>query len=158
MAIKTTFNIKLSQVMKINQVLACVDYSKSYIINTLFKKVFKSNSFKIHFLQSVKYQESIDDNDKWKHCHVSLDGDVYEKCLDMRKLFKLSVSFIISYAIDRYLDELLEELNKEDISDNYSPNYILLYTKCEFHTQISLIWGILEAEELNKLYKLHVTP
>lgn len=155
MAIKTTFNIKLSQVYKISRLSEELNCSKSWIINSIFRKIFKSNSFKIRFLLSVKYQNRINDKDSWKHFPVCLDGDIYEKCQDMRKLFKLSVSFILSEAIDRYLNDLKIEFCEGKNSDNYTPNYILFYTKSEYYTQISIIWGMMENKELNQLYQLH---
>lgn len=155
MSIKTTFNIKLSQAARISQISTQIGYSKSKIINLLFRKVFKSNTFKIRFLQSIQYQKQIVDNNRWKHFHVSLEGVVYEKCLDMRKVFKLSGSLIISDAIDKLLDELIDDINKGNAGDNYSSNYLIFYTKAEYFTQITLVWGMLEQKKLNQLYKIH---
>lgn len=155
MTIKTTLNLRYAQVNKIIQLSEKLDCSKSCIINSLFRKIFKINSFKIRFLHSVQYQERIKDIDSWKHFHISLEGDVYEKCHDMRKLFKLSVSLIISYAIDKYLEELINELFEGKAGDNYSSNYILFYTKSDYLTYITLVWGMLEEKDLSKVYNLH---
>jgi hypothetical protein len=56
----------------------------------------------------VRYQTR--DNLKRWHCFsISLREDENEFFTDLRKLSKLSVSYLVAIAVERYLDELLKE-------------------------------------------------
>jgi uncharacterized membrane protein len=43
-----------------------------------------------------------------------LKHDVYEAVIDLRKLLKMSVSFIIANAIIKYLDEIVQNFNNKN--------------------------------------------
>lgn len=156
MKIKSTINIKISQVEKINSIAKEFNITKSWIINSLIKMVIKNNNYKIKFLSSVQYQKKIQNsNDTWHCLPVSFQNDIYEKCFDMKKLFKFSSSFIISDAIDKYLDQLIINLKQDLDSDNYSSTYILFYTKSEYQHKFTLLWDIIPEETLIKQMEIH---
>lgn len=60
----------------------------------------------------------------WRRMHVGLRGDEYEFFMDLKKVFKMSVSFIIAVAIERYLDELSVLMEKDNDSYRYR-NYAM---------------------------------
>lgn len=156
MILKTTINIKLSQVDKIIFLAQQYNISLSCIINHLTKIAFKNLSYERCFMQKVRYQDRIlNSNNKWRCQSVSFQDDVYERCLDMKKLYKLSVSRFIAEAIDKYLNQLIDELNQKICSDNYSPNYIIIHSKLDYYNHITIIWDMIGKEKLKKLQELH---
>ena len=60
----------------------------------------------------------------WRRLHVGLRGDEYEFFMDLKKVFKMSVSFIIAVAIERYLDELSVLMEYDNDSYRYR-NYAM---------------------------------
>ena len=64
----------------------------------------------------VRYQGR-EGNSKRRRVHVRFRDDEYEFFHDLRKVWKMSVSFILAVAIEKYLDELLRLLVKNP--DNY---------------------------------------
>lgn len=156
MSLKTTLNIRQSQVNKIISLADQYNVSKSHILNSLARIIYKSHNYKHRFLMKVQYQNRIlHPYDVWKCLPVSFQEDVYEKCFDLKKLYKFSVSFFISIAIEQYLDELIIELNQYKSSDNYSSNYILIHSKSGSFNMISLIWDMIDTNTLVKLQEIH---
>ncbi len=74
---------------------------------------------------SVKYQDTGKDI-KWHRLHVSLSTDIYEKALDLRKVLKMSVSFIIAKAVENILNDIINDFLKTNKTDNYFRNYIFI--------------------------------
>ena len=75
----------------------------------------------------VKYQER-DVKENWHRLHVLMNEYEYEYYFDMRKFFKMSVSFILAYAVVKYLNEIINELLNRSISTDkyYFRNYIFI--------------------------------
>jgi len=48
---------------------------------------------------------------------------LYEKCIDLRKICKKSVSFLFSEEIERSLELIAGDLVSGNITDNYSDTY-----------------------------------
>lgn len=156
MSIKTTINLKIEQVQKIRIASEKCNVSMSSIINSIVKITLKSNNYKYCFFKCIKYQNrAINPNLNWKRFPVSFKEDIYEKCFDMKKLYKLSASYIIADAIENYLDKFILDMYNSIKSDNYSSNYIVLYTKFDFYNQITLLWNNIETEKLLKLMQIH---
>jgi len=89
---------------------------------------------------AVLYQERRPKH-KWKRVHLSLRRDEYEYCIDLRKVKKLSVSFIIAIAIEQFLDDLISKI--ENNPDNYRyRNYIIICKTVNNVTNINIYWGI----------------
>lgn len=90
--------------------------------------------------ERVRYQQRNGEGG-WKRLHVKLRADEYEFSIDLRKVMKMSVSFLISYAINHYLKELLEMLAKN--GDNYQyRNYAIMNIVEENVSCWILCWGI----------------
>lgn len=56
----------------------------------------------------IRYQQ--DHPGGWEVVHVRLDDALYEKCLDMRRLLKCSVSRLVVEELLRSFDEVLQSL------------------------------------------------
>ncbi len=156
--IKTSLNLKKSQVKKLIAVAKYNNTTISEIINCLANIALKRSNYKTKILRTTAYQENLSNCDTW-HCqHVSFNGDIYEKCLDMRKFFKISVSLFISSAIDLYLKKLMKDKMSLKDSDNYTGQYIVFFSKFGDFSQITILWGMVEGEEIKQLQKQHTIP
>jgi hypothetical protein len=88
----------------------------------------------------VKYQARREKG-SWRRLHVGLRGDEYEFFMDLKKVFKMSVSFIIAVAIKRYLNELSALMEKDNDSYRYR-NYAMTQLMVGNITCWVLYWGI----------------
>lgn len=149
MEIKTTYNIKENSIQELSDTAVRLNISRNELITRLFALYRNREDTKIVIHKSVKYQLS-DDTCNFKKLHVKLESGVYETCLDMRKVFKLSVSFILSYAIEKYLDRLIEELIQGTSSDNYTYCYIFLRDFDDEDLGFTIYWTLPSQEKLKK--------
>ncbi|MCP4136059.1 MAG: hypothetical protein GY754_34130 [bacterium] len=87
----------------------------------------------------------------------------YERWIDIRKLFKRSVSLIIALAIGEYLDQLIEEpgsAEKPVGKDSYPSNYLFVARESvglqKFVTYFDFAqhkyWGFPEAPLLEEFF------
>jgi len=118
---ETTLNIHVDIYKRIVDAAARKGLSCSELIVYLLKKVMDDMPNPSNLGKMVQYQKR-STPDEWHTLHVSLREDDYEYFLDLRKLMKMSVSFILACAVKKYLHGLI---NKK-ITDNYQfKNYIL---------------------------------
>jgi hypothetical protein len=91
----------------------------------------------------VKYQNR-DEEKNWHRIHIVLNEHEYEYYLDMRKFFKMSVSYILAYSVMRYLDKFMNELiNKNITTDNYYyKNYVFIKETIYGIICWQIYWGI----------------
>ena len=91
------------------------------------QRVMGNNTKMIKSYSRVKYQKR-DAKENWHRLHIVMNEYEYEYYFDMRKFFKMSVSFILAYGVVKYLNEIINELqdssNKTD--KYYFRNYILI--------------------------------
>jgi len=98
-----------------------------HIIHILFKRMLLDIPLKNKVFSRVKYQERIRGR-KWKLFRLRLSESMYEGCIDMRKLHKMSVSFILDVAVDLYLDRAIAELKGVCLDEGVNPdNYMDFY-------------------------------
>ncbi len=125
MKIDTTINIKKEILERIDS--ACNDYSisRSMLVSLLLKSMIKAQRTDKNRFSRVKYQKR-DKNAQWKRPHVVLEYDLYEKCIDMRKLAKMSVSYIVSISFNLFLNEIFESLKNGEDTDKNLRQYICI--------------------------------
>jgi len=88
----------------------------------------------------VRYQKR-GERGNWRHMHLTLRPDEYEFFLDLRKVFKFSVSRLVAYAIEKYLEEIVKKLSNG--SDNYRyKNYMFQRVIVDDVICWILSWGI----------------
>ncbi len=138
--IDTTINIKSDLLTRITKATADHGISLNRIIAVLIYKSLKNCSIKIKLFNTVKYQETGDDI-IWHTLHVSFTEDIYEKALDMRKVLKMSVSFIIARAIEVYLNDVIRELSDKTDTDNYIQEYVCISNKYNGFLNFSIFWS-----------------
>jgi hypothetical protein len=151
MEIQTTINMNKMIMMELTQASTNLRLSRTYIIRLLLKH-FLDDSKRMKIFQSpVKYQAR-DDISNWSTFHITLREDEYELCLDLRKVYKMSLSLMIAFAVRKYLKRIIvifSTRTPEYISDNYLyRNYgfslnIINGIKC-----IRIYWGISNLEDL----------
>ena len=141
MNIITTINIRSDLLKKILQKKVTGNISLNKIVSNLLRKALNWPKNKMKTFISIKYQDKIKDDELYYHkLHISLYEELYEKCLDMRKLYKLSVSFILAKCIEVYLHKL--SIAEVKNTDNYHANYIIFTTEEDGIYSFTVLWEI----------------
>ncbi len=137
MIIETTINIQKQLLEKITYAAQLKGISRIELIILLFKKTMEDAPKHVRHGKRIEYQ-SRHNHGEWHTFHIQLRPNDYECLLDLRKLFKMSVSLILTYAINKYLDKLM----KIKITDNYHyTNYLILKERIDGILCWKLIWG-----------------
>ena len=124
MEIVTTINIRKDLLSKMISMKKKYSKSLNEIAGLLLAKALKWNKKSVKSFRSVRYQTKNRDIGFHK-LHVTLDLAMYERCLDMRKLYKMSVSYILSACIQKYITLMLNEKHRQ--TDNYHDSYLFFY-------------------------------
>lgn len=106
MAIETTMNIDRDVLNQLEGATVRLGVSRRHMVSSLLGYACKKARAAENHHERVRYQQRREKS-RWCTIHVSLRKDEYEFFTDLRKVMKLSVSFIIAWAIELYLDELL---------------------------------------------------
>jgi len=161
MIVETTINMRHSVFTRIDLASKRLNKSRTYIIRILLAKMMDEDEKLLRIWTPVKYQRG-DVSNKWKTFYLTLRQDEYEYCLDLRKVFRMSLSAIVGYAADKFLDDVIICLSKQDdcsITDNYLyRNYIIAYRLIDGVHSWRIYWGYTHAdlfEEQSKPALLH---
>ena len=140
MNIDTTININPNIYGLISRAVVLTGYSKNQIISSLMRRIGDDHHTMIATWSRIRYQKRAGKKD-WHQLHLTLRPDEYEFFLDLRKVFKFSVSCLVAYAVEKYLDEILKKLYKGD--DNYRyKNYMFQRIIVDGVVCWMLSWGI----------------
>jgi len=120
MTIDTTINITTNALFKLDFLARAHGKSRSAVIAALMQHAMKESHKYTRHNQRIQYQNRHERND-WILLHIYIHSREYEFFIDMRKLFKRSVSLILSIAIDKYSKLLLN-----CHTDNYSYHHYIL--------------------------------
>ncbi len=144
--IKTTYNTKLFLYIKVVQASKGNNITQSYIINELFKQFY--NNFYVKELKNtrIKYQKR-GENIVYQLLHATLDYDLYEKSQDLKKILKMSISYILAVAIEKYLDIVIGKITN-NVSDNYYHNYILILKNPKKNLSYTVFWDYPDESEI----------
>ncbi|MBN1534208.1 MAG: hypothetical protein JXA20_16165 [Spirochaetes bacterium] len=110
--------------------------SRSVIITALLKCAMKDTNKFTQYNRRIQYQKRRDKNE-WVQIHVYIHTREYEYFLDMRRLFKRSVSLMISIAIDVYSNEIL----KRDPDNNLFKHHIIIQEQIDGVIYWRIYWG-----------------
>jgi hypothetical protein len=139
MLIETTLHVHKSILNKLDAGAEISRRTRTSIIKMLIQRIMKDNKRMIKTYSRVRYQER-DIQENWSTINIVLNEYEYEYWQDLRKFFKMSVSFVLAYAVLRYLDEVLE-MSKN--TDNYCfKNYIFVMKTINGTVCWQLYWGI----------------
>ncbi len=140
MYIETTININPYVLGMISKAVLLTGQSKNNIISSLMHRLGDDHDKLIATWMRVRYQKRNEKGD-WHHLHLTLRYDEYEFFLDLRKVFKFSVSCLVAYAVEKYLEEILNKILKG--ADNYRyKNYMLQRVIVDDVICWILSWGI----------------
>ena len=153
MQIETTLNIERRILDGITQAAIVTVRTRSNIIRHLFARVIKDHNKLVKSNTGIRYQKR-DESNLWHKFHITFRIDEYEHYLDMRKLFKLSLSRILAYAVRQYLSEIIRKLSDKILTkkaDNYLiKNYLMLQDSTIGVFCWRLYWGI--PPEIEKIF------
>lgn len=138
--IKTTINIKIELLDRLNDASCVAGKSRTYLIKALLARFIRKHRRMISPWSQIQYQERCAKK-KWHHLHIVMKSVEYEYCIDLKKVCKLSFSRIVAYAIEHLLDELLCALQESGDNYRYS-NYVFSYFQIKGVICWLFCWGI----------------
>lgn len=143
MIIETTIHVHKSTLTVLDKISETNRRSRTFMIKLLMQRMMRDNKKMIKSYSRIKYQKR-DCKDNWHRIHLGMSEYEYEYYLDMRKFYKMSVSFILAYAVRKYINEIANELlNGNKNTDNYLyRNYIFLRTTMNKTICWQIYWGI----------------
>lgn len=137
---ETTINIGADILERLSSAATGRGVSRKVMISALIN--FSSQRLGRDYLSrvSVQYQERRPAGE-WHKLHVVLRRDEYDFFVDMRKVFRVSVSLFIAMAVELYLDEMITWMDGS--TDNYRyRNYAIIKIPVGDITCWLLCWGI----------------
>ncbi len=149
MKIDTTINITDNNTILLKESAAKLNISINELVIRLISQLLTDKNNKIKSFQRISYQKK-NENENWNPIHIWISPEFYEKCLDLRKFFKLSLSFILAKAIKQFLNRILE-----GITDNYSHNYILLSSISDDSRFFTTVWDYPQQETIQNIIQFH---
>jgi hypothetical protein len=143
MPINTTLHVHKSILETLNKRAEVTGRTRTFIIKLLMQRVMNNSQKMIKSYSRIQYQGR-DVKLNWHRLHISVNEYEYEYYLDMRKFYKMSVSFILAYAVRCYLNEITNELLDKNFStDNYIyKNYTLMKYTIDEIICWQIYWGI----------------
>ncbi len=152
MRIETTLNVHKDVLLQLMEVSMMTMRSMSSIMTMVLHRITVDNCIVSRSFKRVQYQER-DRENNWKTVHVVVDSATYEYFLDMRKLFKMSVSLLLAIAVNKYLEDVINDLCNNKNTDNYlCRNYIISKKVIDGVSCFNIYWGIPTIKHLKKLF------
>ncbi len=149
MKIDTTIYVKRVVIDRIDAIAKKYSVSRSKLVSLLLISMMQGKNTDKNRFSRVKYQKR-DKNANWKRPHVMLEPDLYEKSLDMRKLYKMSVSHIVTVAYKKYFDAVILELKNGEITDKNRKNYVCIGKRDGHLFSYTVFWDYPPEEKLMK--------
>lgn len=121
MIFKTTLNVHNTILDKIEKAMSITGMKRDDIIVYLLKYAMKDSKKLVRTNSLIKYQMS-DPLKRWRRLHVNFPEKSSNFFIDIRGVFRMSLSNILRYVVIRYFNEIIEKLLKLDSKinpDNY---------------------------------------
>ncbi len=138
---ETTANIDQEIYEKISEAAKKYGVSRSKLVAMLLERFVNAHKKTRMVHGTVRYQESRP-KENWRTLHITLPAHWHDFFDDARKLWKLSVSFLIAMAVEQYLTD---DDNGEDFrpADNYwwGAHTIIQFTHNDLQ-YVLLCWGV----------------
>lgn len=139
MSIETTLHVNKSILGRLDEGVIMTGRSRTSIVKLLIQRMMHNNQRMIKTYSRIKYQER-DLKVNWYRINIVFNEYEYEYCQDMRKFYKMSISYILAIAVLRYLDEMLK---RKKSTDNYFyRNYIFIKVTVDGVICWKTYWGI----------------
>lgn len=138
---ETTINISKEVYQKISEAAAKYHISRSRLITMLIEYLVSREKIPASTRGTVQYQQR-QAKDQWKTLHVVLPAHVHDFFDDVRKLWKMSLSYLVAMVAEKFLTQM-DELLKNASADKYwhGCHTIIHFIKNELH-YILCCWGI----------------
>lgn len=139
MKIDTTITITEKNFLKLQSACESTGKSVNSLARKLLKKMMKRHERYARLNLRIKYQKRYQGI---KTMHLYLHEKEYEFNLDMRRIYKMSVSLILSQAIDKFLHQILKIFThslRDDFACN-TLNHSLIIKSYSNSTLFSIIW------------------
>jgi hypothetical protein len=114
--IETTINIQRKALQRLCRASDVLRLPKRQVISWLLKRLADKGSIQPVSWSRVRYQKR-DEKKNWEEDHLYLTPAEYELFMDLKKVYKMSGSYLVAYAVDKFIDEILQ-INREN-TDNY---------------------------------------
>lgn len=140
MTIDTTVYVRNDIAEWIKDMAIRAGVSRSALISMLLREFAEKRKVPANAWKGIRYQERMADG-QWCRMHVRLRGDEYEYFIDLRKVMKFSVSYIIAMAVKNYGKSVCKTVDKD--ADNYRyHNYAMLHFQEGYVHCWLFCWGI----------------
>lgn len=116
MLIETTINIQNIAFQRLCRASEALGRQRHMLISWLLRRLADESNMPPVSWSRIRYQER-DEKKNWENSHLYLTPAEYELFLDLKKVYKMSGSYLIAHAIDKYLSELLRKGG--EVADNY---------------------------------------
>ena len=116
MVTETTMCVRGETREKLEAASLAAGVSRSRLVSSLLNYASKRMHVDRSSRGGIRYQERLEGIERGR-MHLRLRNDEYEFFIDMRKVWKMSVSFLVAYAVELFLDELLQKMTMNP--DNY---------------------------------------
>lgn len=114
---ETTINIDIEVYSKLSQAAAKHHVSRSRLIAVLIEQFVVKEKIPHISRGTVQYQQSRN-KEQWRKLHVVLPIHVHDYFDDVRKLWKMSLSYLVAMVVEKYLF-LLDENIIKTLADKY---------------------------------------
>ena len=141
MPIESTLYVHKSILEKLERGSVISGRSRTFIIKQLMKRLMDDNQNMIRQSSRIKYQER-DVKANWRVLHIVVNEYEYEYYLDMRKFYKMSVSFLLAYAVMQYLNKIINELFDNNTDNYLYRNYIFTKETADGIVCWQIYWGL----------------
>ncbi len=140
MSTETTVYVHEHTLEKIQKIISFTGKTKQVIVIWALSRISEDTDSHIIPWSRVKYQPR-NKNTKWNQIHLHLSPAEYELFIDLRKIFKSSVSRMIAIAIEKYYKIIIRE--KRILTSGYrKTNYVMSRIMLNGITTWILYWGI----------------
>jgi hypothetical protein len=111
-----TINIPVCHHRRLSEAARTVNCSVADVIVAVVRRLTPVKAVRIVPGRRIRYQA--DSPDGWTVVHVPVADELYEKCLDLRRYLKCSVSLLVVEELARSLNSVLQDLvcGEEDFS------------------------------------------
>jgi hypothetical protein len=152
MRIETTLNVHQDVLSQLIETSMMTMRSMSSIMAMVLHRITVDSCIMSRSFKRIQYQKR-DRENNWKTVHVVVDSATYEYFLDMRKVFKMSVSLLLAIAVSKYLKDIINDLCNNKDTDNYlCRSYLISKKVIDGVSCFYIYWGIPGINHLKKLF------
>ncbi len=152
MKIETTLNVHREVLSELYEASFVTGRRISAIAVMALQGLLAQHRRRVRAFRRIQYQGR-DYKENWKKVHIVIGVSDYECLLDMRKMYKMSVSFLLAVAVKNYLYKMIKEiLCGVGKTDNYQlRNYIISQKVIEGVVSLQIYWGVPPINHLERI-------